>query len=191
MARIGLFLDRDGVVNEDRDFVHRKEDFVFCDGIFDLVRTAISLNIAPVVVTNQSGIARGLFPEAAFHELTRWMLARFEAEGAPLARVYHCPYFPDAEVEAYRHPAHPWRKPAPGMLYAARDDLGLELARSAMIGDRWSDIGAGAAAGLAHLALVGSRADREAKPDHAPAVDRLADVRSAIEWLRRKVARHG
>jgi D-glycero-D-manno-heptose 1,7-bisphosphate phosphatase len=183
MSRKALFLDRDGVINRDDDFVHRPEDFHFEDGIFELVRAALGLGYVPVVVTNQSGIARGLFAEADYRALDAWMRARFAAEGAPVAAAYHCPFHPEATVEAYRHPRHPWRKPAPGMLLAARDDLGLDLAASALIGDRWSDVLAGAAAGLTRLALVGTRADAEGVPDAAPAAVRLADLRAARAWL--------
>lgn len=189
MRRPALFLDRDGVVNEDSDFVHLRDDFVFSDGIFDLVRAALDLGFAPVIVTNQSGIARGLFTEEAFHDLNRWMLSVFEQRGAPVAKVYHCPYHPEAAVAAYRHADHPWRKPAPGMLLAARDELALDLSRSAMIGDRWSDVAAGHAAGLPFLALVGDRADREGAAADPPPADRLADIREAVGWLQAKAGR--
>lgn len=182
-GRPGLFLDRDGVVNEDTHFVHRKEDFVFCEGIFELVRTGLALGYVPVIVTNQSGIARGLFTECDFNALTAWMLSMFETESAPVAKVYHCPFLPDGHVAAYRHPDHPWRKPAPGMIHAARDELGLDLSRSALVGDRWSDALAGAAAGLPLLALIGDRADRESAPGPVPPVARLPNLRAAAAWL--------
>ena len=178
-----LFLDRDGIVNVDTDFAHRPEHIVFMDGIFDLVRQARAAGYVPVIVTNQSGIARGYFSEAAFLDLTDWMIARFEAEDAAVARVYHCPYHPAATVAQYRHPDHPWRKPRPGMLLQARDDLGLDLSRSAMIGDRWSDAGAASAAGVPHIALVGDRADREPLTAEPVPVTRLDSVVACSGWL--------
>jgi D-glycero-D-manno-heptose 1,7-bisphosphate phosphatase len=157
-----LFLDRDGVVNEDLDFVHRVEDFRFIDGVFDLVRTARRVLGGPVVVvTNQSGIGRGLYTEAQFRLLTDWMLARFEAEGAPVDRVYHCPHHPEHGIGDYRRD-HPWRKPNPGMLLQAADDLGIDLPASAMVGDRMSDIRAAAAAGVRTRILVSRRPPAEA-----------------------------
>lgn len=185
--RPALFLDRDGIVNLDTDFAYRTEDIVFQPGIFDLVRTARSAGFVPVIVTNQSGIARGYFSEAAFEDLTAWMLERFAAEEAAIARVYHCPFLPDAVLPRYRHPDHPWRKPRPGMFLAARDDLGLDLAASAMMGDRWSDALAASAAGLNRIALVGDRADREQVPAERPAVDHLSAVSEGRCWFERRV----
>ncbi|MCQ8782826.1 D-glycero-beta-D-manno-heptose 1,7-bisphosphate 7-phosphatase [Mangrovibrevibacter kandeliae] len=176
--RPALFLDRDGVVNLDTDFVSTREAFVFQDGIFDLVRDANAADHAVVVVTNQSGIARGLFSEATFHTLTQWMIAVFADNDAPLSRVYYCPFHPAAKVERFRGD-HPWRKPAPGMLLAAAADLGLDLARSALVGDRWSDAGAAEAAGLGEIVLVGNRADTETPPPVLPPVTRLPAIKDA------------
>jgi D-glycero-D-manno-heptose 1,7-bisphosphate phosphatase len=86
-------LDRDGVINVDHGFIHRVEQFEFIAGIFELARYATgALGWPLIVITNQSGIGRGLFGEADYEALTRWMCERFRAEQAPIARVYHCPY---------------------------------------------------------------------------------------------------
>lgn len=148
MAARALFLDRDGVINIDKGYVHRISDFIFTDGIFELCRVARDLDYLTVVVTNQSGIARGFFSEADYQNLTRWMRERFTAEGVALSGVYHCPYHPEATVEEYRR-ASGWRKPAPGMLLQAAADLALDLGRSVMIGDKEDDVAAARAAGLA------------------------------------------
>ena len=182
--RKALFLDRDGVINVDRGYVHRIEDFVFVDGIFELVRTARRLGLAPVVVTNQSGIARGLYDEAVFQTLTAWMLERFAAERAPIERVYFCPTHPQAIIERYRR-ADPRRKPGPGMLLDAVAELGLDASSSAMIGDHWSDALAAAAAGVKRIALVGPESDG---PAGAPAVTQVADLTAAKGWLERVFA---
>ena len=135
MRRSALFLDRDGVINVDRGYVHRPDQFEFVPGIFDLARfTVHELGWPIVVVTNQSGIGRGLFDEEAFESLTRWMCDRFEAENAPITRVYHCPYHPQFGIGAYRMD-HPWRKPKPGMILQAAVDLDLDLTGSAIIGN--------------------------------------------------------
>jgi D-glycero-D-manno-heptose 1,7-bisphosphate phosphatase len=148
MSQRALFLDRDGVINHDTGYVHRAEDFSFLPGIFELVRYAgQELGWAVVVVTNQSGIGRGYFDEAAFSYLTEWMLARFAAEQAPVTRVYHCAHHPTHGIGSYRA-AHPWRKPEPGMLLQAASDLDLDLAGSAMIGDKLDDMVAARAAGV-------------------------------------------
>jgi D-glycero-D-manno-heptose 1,7-bisphosphate phosphatase len=153
-----LFLDRDGVINVDRGYVHRIEDFAFVPGIFDLARFAArELGWPVVVATNQAGIGRGLFDEATFQALTRWMCERFAAEGSPIARVYHCPYHPEHGIGPYRQD-HPWRKPKPGMLLQAAADLALDLPRSALVGDKPSDIECAAAAGVGLRILLGGGA---------------------------------
>jgi D-glycero-D-manno-heptose 1,7-bisphosphate phosphatase len=143
-----LFLDRDGVINVDRGYVHRIEEFEFMPGIFDLARFWSNELRGPIViVTNQSGIGRGYFDDSAYAELTRFMCDRFAAEQAEIAKVYYCPYHPRHGIGAYRTD-HPWRKPNPGMILQAAADLGVDLARSALVGDKPSDMAAGAAAGI-------------------------------------------
>jgi D-glycero-D-manno-heptose 1,7-bisphosphate phosphatase len=143
-----LFLDRDGVINVDRGYVHRIDQVEFVEGIFALARRVASgLGWPIVVVTNQSGIGRGYFDEAAYQRLTDWICERFRCEGAPLARVYHCPYHPEHGIGAYRVD-HAWRKPKPGMILQAATDLQLDLSRSALIGDEIGDIAAARAAGI-------------------------------------------
>jgi D-glycero-D-manno-heptose 1,7-bisphosphate phosphatase len=142
-AAPGLFLDRDGVVNVDVGYLHRIEECVFVDGVFDLVRGFSARGFRPVIVTNQSGIGRGYYGEAEFRRLMEWMGRRFAAEGAPLAGIYHCPSRPDA--------GDPRRKPAPGMFIEAAAELGLDLARSWSVGDKEGDIAAGRAAGIGTL----------------------------------------
>jgi D-glycero-D-manno-heptose 1,7-bisphosphate phosphatase len=143
-----LILDRDGVINVDHGFIHRVEQFEFIAGIFELARFATgALGWPLIVITNQSGIGRGLFGEADYEALTRWMCERFRAEQAPIARVYHCPYHPQHGIGRYRI-EHPWRKPNPGMILQAAADFNLDLANSVLIGDRESDMEAAAAAGV-------------------------------------------
>jgi D-glycero-D-manno-heptose 1,7-bisphosphate phosphatase len=142
-----LILDRDGVINIDHGFIHRIEQVEFNAGIFELARFAAGIGWPLIVITNQSGIGRGLFEEADYEALTRWMCGRFRAEQAPIARVYHCPYHPEHGLGRYRT-EHPWRKPNPGMILQAAADFDLDLARSVLIGDRPSDIEAAVAAGV-------------------------------------------
>jgi D-glycero-D-manno-heptose 1,7-bisphosphate phosphatase len=180
-----LFLDRDGVINVDHGHVHRIVDFEFVPGIFDLARFVVrNLGWPIVVVTNQAGIGRGLYDEAAFQALTHWMCERFEAESAPIARVYHCPYHPEHGVGRYRQD-HPWRKPNPGMLLQAAKDLELDLARSALVGDRISDIECAHAAGLSLRILVD--ADATLAPDPTRNYEVAHDLRQTLSLLRRKL----
>jgi D-glycero-D-manno-heptose 1,7-bisphosphate phosphatase len=145
--RPALFLDRDGVINHDDGYTHRIEEFRFKDGIFELCARAQALGYALVVVTNQAGIGRGYYSEADFQRLTAWMLERFAERGIRFAGVEHCPDHPTHGLGAHRR-ENPRRKPGPGMLLDAAAAHGLDLARSAMIGDRVSDMQAALAAGV-------------------------------------------
>ena len=148
-----LFLDRDGVLNEEVGYLIRPEDVRWVPGLFPLLRTARRLGYRLVVVTNQSGIARQLYSEAEFHELMRWMATQLAREGITLDAVYFCPYHPEQGVGDLRR-EHPDRKPGPGMLLRAARDLQLDLARSLIVGDRCSDLAAGRTAGLRELFLL-------------------------------------
>ena len=144
------FLDRDGVINVEKHYVYRVEDFEFLPGIFELCAAAMERGYLIVVVTNQAGIGRGYYTEVDFKHLTEWMVGAFTQRGIDIARVYHCPYHPIAGVGEYRRESFD-RKPNPGMLLRARDELGLDLVGSVLIGDKDSDIVAGRAAGVGHL----------------------------------------
>jgi D-glycero-D-manno-heptose 1,7-bisphosphate phosphatase len=176
-----LLLDRDGVINVDHGYVHEPESFEFMPGIFDFCREAHKLGFVLVVVTNQAGIGRGYYTEEAFAALSHWMLEQFASVGAPIARVYHCPTHPTAGQGHYRADS-PRRKPAPGMIFDARDDLQLDLGRSALIGDKPSDVQAAHAAGVGLRMLLGPSplpADRL-----PPDTRQVPDLRAATVALR-------
>ncbi len=154
-ARRAAFLDRDGVINVDHGYVVRIEDFEFVAGTLDACRTLAQRGFALVVITNQSGIGRGLYTEADYQTLTAWMRAQFAAAGAPLAGVYHCPHHPTEASGAYRIECD-CRKPAPGMLLHAAADLNLDLDRSVLFGDRRSDLQAAFTAGVPYRVLLGT-----------------------------------
>jgi D-glycero-D-manno-heptose 1,7-bisphosphate phosphatase len=183
MADSALFLDRDGVINVDRGYVHRTDQFEFVPGIFELARFWTNELRRPiVVVTNQSGIGRGYFDESAYADLTRWMCDRFKTEGIAITRVYHCPYHPDG-IGEYRRD-HPWRKPKPGMLLQAASDLGLDPARCVILGDKISDMEAAAAAGIGLRVFIGSRDPTRGEQLHAV----VADLGEALALLRSRFA---
>jgi D-glycero-D-manno-heptose 1,7-bisphosphate phosphatase len=153
MSRKAAFIDRDGVLNEERAFVHRAEDFVFVPGAVQALRALQAQGYLLVVVTNQSGIARGLYSEADYHALTRHIRERLESEGIHLDAVEYCPHLPDAPVERYRIQCD-CRKPKPGMLNRAIRALGIDVGASFLVGDRLSDVEAGRAAGIGRCFLV-------------------------------------
>ena len=173
-----LFLDRDGIVNEDDGYVHSVEQFRFVEAVFDLCRAAREAGLVRIViVTNQAGIGRGLYSEADYQAVTGHMLAGFARENIRIDAVYHAPWHPEAARPDYRRD-HPWRKPGPGMILAALEALAIEAADSVLIGDRETDIAAARAAGLGTAIMIGDR-------EPATAADlRLPDVAAAAGWLR-------
>ena len=155
--RRAAFLDRDGVINLDRGYVYRRDDFEFVPGTLDAARGLHEMGFLLVVASNQSGIGRGLYTEDDFQSLTTWMRDEFRAAGAPLAGVYHCPHHPTEAIGAYLRSCD-CRKPAPGMLLAAARELGIDLAASVMFGDKASDLEAARAAGVPLRILLGTDA---------------------------------
>jgi len=148
-----LFLDRDGVINEDHGYVHSSDRTEWKDGIFDRVRAAWVEGLLPIVVTNQAGIARGYYTETSFLDFTAWIHEEFRSRGAPLFATYYCPHHPIAGLGLYRLDC-PFRKPAPGMLMQAMSDWGIEAARSRLVGDRPTDRAAALAAGITCIEIV-------------------------------------
>jgi D-glycero-D-manno-heptose 1,7-bisphosphate phosphatase len=148
-----VFLDRDGVINEDTGFIHKPEDFRFKCGIFDFCRAAQDKDYLLIVATNQSGIARGLYSEDDFHRLSDWMLSKFRERGVHINKLLYCPYHPEKGMGKYKIDS-PDRKPNPGMLFKARAVFDIDLQNSIVIGDRDSDIEAGRRSGVKTLLLL-------------------------------------
>jgi D-glycero-D-manno-heptose 1,7-bisphosphate phosphatase len=180
-SRRAAFIDRDGVINVDLHHVGRPEDFHLLPSAVEGLRRLAADGYALVVVTNQAGIAKGLYDEAAYQHLTAYMTALLQAQGVELAGVYHCPHHPQGTVSRYAV-ACDCRKPAPGMLRRAAADLDLDLAASVLVGDKTSDTEAGRAAGVRRTVLVASG---HALPDdarnHADQV--CPDLAAAAHWI--------
>ena len=155
LLRPALFLDRDGVLNEDRGYVHRWEDFCWIPGAREAVAAFNARNWWVFVVTNQSGVGRGYYPEADVLALHARMEADLAATGARIDAFYHCPFHPEALEDRYRHPDPPDRKPNPGMLLRAMADWPVDAARSVMVGDKAIDLEAGQRAGVRSLLFPG------------------------------------
>jgi D-glycero-D-manno-heptose 1,7-bisphosphate phosphatase len=143
-----LFLDRDGVVVEEVDYLHRVEDIAICPDAAAVVAAANASAVAVVLVTNQAGIGRGYYGWAEFRAVQEAIQALVAGEGGHFDAVCACPHHRDGKG-AFAHPDHPARKPNPGMLRRAAAALGIDMARSWLVGDRASDIEAAKRAGLA------------------------------------------
>lgn len=155
MARPALFLDRDGVLNVDSGYVGRPEDWVWIEGAQRAVKLANDAGWLVVVVTNQSGVARGYYTEAEVEALHDWVHAELTVVGARIDAFYTAPHHAEATVERYRHPAHPDRKPNPGMLLRAIAELNIDPARSVLIGDKLSDLEAARRGGVRGVLFEG------------------------------------
>ena len=149
------FLDRDGVINVDLDYVHDKEHFEWVPGVLEAARELHEAGYLLVVVTNQSGIGRGFYSEEEFLVLSDWMKAEFARAGAPLADVRFCPHHPEKALGAYCVDCN-CRKPKPGMLLDAAAALDIDLAHSIIFGDKPGDCTAGRLAGLPERVLLGT-----------------------------------
>lgn len=143
----GLLLDRDGVVNVEYGYVGTRDRFVFKLGLFPFLRAAIDKGYRIAIVTNQAGVARGLYTEDDYRDLTQWMLSGFRQEGIGIDCVLACFEYEDATLDRYKRQSF-WRKPNPGMILEAAQTLKLDLPRSVMIGDRERDMQAAQSAGV-------------------------------------------
>ena len=183
----GAFIDRDGVIVEERGYVYRIEDFAPLPGAIAALGDLQAAGYKLIVVTNQSGIARGLYTEAQYQAFTAHMRAQLLAEGVRLDAVEYCPHLPNAPVLSYRL-ACECRKPQPAMLTRAAARLGVDMAGSVLIGDRRTDIEAGRAAGVGRCFLVRSgEALREGDETLADGV--CADLAECVRGLLRCAAR--
>ncbi|MGA0544847.1 D-glycero-alpha-D-manno-heptose-1,7-bisphosphate 7-phosphatase [Brevundimonas sp. VNH65] len=142
------FLDRDGVLNRDVGYPHREQDLELISGAAEAVRLLNRHGFFTVIVTNQSGVARGMFDLDQMNAFNALLVRRLQVQGAVIGAVYACPYHSSAIEDRWRHADHPDRKPNPGMILRAAADHRLDLARSFMIGDRPSDMEAARRAGI-------------------------------------------
>lgn len=145
MLRKALFLDRDGVIIADKGYVHRIEDMEILPGIVDVIREYRASGHMIIIVTNQSGIGRGIFTRGQYFEFMTVLLRRLRDAGAAVDKAYHCPHTPDDGCDC--------RKPKPGLILRAASYSQIDLKQSTLIGDKDSDIKAGMYAGVGNLIL--------------------------------------
>lgn len=143
-----LFLDRDGVINKEKNYLYKIEDFEFIDGVFETCKYFQDKGYLIIIITNQAGIARGKYTEDDYQILTDWMIKEFEKKDIKISKVYHCPHHPDFSGECE------CRKPNPGMILQAQKDFDIDLSQSILVGDKNSDIESGINAGIKMNYLV-------------------------------------
>ncbi len=186
MKRAAVFLDRDGTINEQMGYINHLSRFHLLPGVALAIRLLNEQAIPAVVVTNQSGLARGYFPETLLEEVHAAMAERLQAGGARLDGIYVCPHYREAKEERYRKDCQ-CRKPRPGLFLKAAAEHDLDLGRSYVVGDRWSDLKAAAACGAKGvLVLTGyGRGDYQfIGPGQAIQPDFVADdLLAAVRWI--------
>jgi D-glycero-D-manno-heptose 1,7-bisphosphate phosphatase len=133
-----IFLDRDGTINVEKHYLYKKEDFEFLPRVIEALKMLQDAGYMLIVVTNQSGIARGYYTEQEFKDLNDWMVSTLYTKGVKISNVYYCPHLPDAELENYRKDCE-CRKPKLGMYIQAVTEYGIDLAQSYAIGDKIRD----------------------------------------------------
>ncbi|HNQ91077.1 MAG TPA: HAD family hydrolase [Verrucomicrobiota bacterium] len=173
-----VFLDRDGVLNEDRGYVHEIHDFVLYPGTGAALRRLQEAAFLLVLVTNQSGIGRGYYTLDAMHAIHRHLEALLARDGVRLARIY---FAPEAPGQPSRH-----RKPSPQALFDARDTLGIDLSRSYLVGDKQADLECGWNAGVRRCLLVRTGCGAQVEHDNAPRLARAVVVDhlpAAVDWI--------
>jgi len=177
MSTKAVFLDRDGVINVDTGYVSHSDDFVFIKGAIEACKAIKDKGYQIVIITNQSGIARGYFTEDDFMTLTEWMDWSMADKGVEIDGIYFCPHHPDKGIGNYKQ-ACECRKPEPGMIITATDHLNIDLAQSYLVGDKLSDLQAGKNAGITTNILVktGKDVTDEAQNAADHVVDSLVDV---------------
>ena len=177
--RPAVFLDRDGTINEDVGYLDRLERLTLFPYAIDAVRLLNGAGFCVVVVTNQRGVATGLISETFLHTVHDVLSERFHRGGARIERFYHCPHDPHAPIEQYRRDCT-CRKPKPGLALQAADDLGIDLTRSFVVGDKWSDVALARNVGATGILVrTGYGATQAARPDRPGDAIVTADLMAA------------
>lgn len=182
--RRAVFFDRDGTLNVEVGHLRRLDHFEVYPFASRAVKRVNEAGLLAIVITNQSGVARGYFPEAHVHSANAQLLAHLAAAGARIDRIYYCPHHPEGPVEEFMQACH-CRKPAPGMLEQAAAEFGIQLNQSYVVGDRFVDVEAGHRAGASPvLVLTGAGIGELSVHASARQPRHVAeDVEAAVDWI--------
>ena len=181
-----VILDRDGTINEQMGYINHISRFILLPGVGRAIRKLNERSVPVVVVSNQSGLARGYFPASLLDEVHGIMKQKLAEEGAHIDGLYICPHHPEAKEKKYQKACN-CRKPKIGLLLQAAKDLNLDLKRSFMVGDRWSDLKCGAAAGATSILILTGygRGDQQyigPQQEIQPAMV-AEDLNTAVDWI--------
>ena len=179
MSCPAVLLDRDDVININHGYVHEPENFDFIEGVFDLAQHTHEPGYKLVVITNQAVIGHGYYSKSDFHQLTQWMCQQFAQTGTPIRQVYFSPFHPSAGLGIYLKDVFS-RKPNPGMIFQAKEELVLDLSGSILIGDKPSDIQTGVAVGIGRNLLFAAISPMELE---SVSYLKIASLRDALPHL--------
>ena len=192
--RAAVFLDRDGVINEQMGYVNHVSRFVLLPGVAAAIGKLNRAGVLVLVATSQSGLARGYFPASLLHEVHELMRQQLAGLGAHLDGIYGCPHHPEAKEALYRQDCD-CRKPKPGLVLQAAGELGLDLLKSYMVGDRWTDIRCGAAAGLKTVLVrtgYGRGEELYIGPQETVQPETVQeDLTAAVDWILHDMRQRG
>jgi D-glycero-D-manno-heptose 1,7-bisphosphate phosphatase len=175
LSKKAIFLDRDGVINKEVDYLYKLGDFEFIEGIFEACNYIQKLGYSLIIVTNQSGIARGFFSENDFHVINNWMIDQFSLNNVNILDVFFCPHSNKSNCEC--------RKPKSGMLIEAKNKHNINMGESWMIGDSERDVIAASSAGIKNSILV--RSGHEIDEENSKAkfyLDSIKDISNLIKY---------
>lgn len=173
-----IFLDRDGVLIEDRHYLHRVDQVVFPAGTFAALQKLSAAGYELFIVTNQSGVGRGYFTMTEVRLVHEFLVAEFAQHGIAIRKIYVAPEAPDQPSRG--------RKPSPRFLFDAREEFGVDLAKSFLVGDKWIDLECGWNAGVQKSILVRTGYGRETEQNHAAQLSRAVvvdDLSAAADWI--------
>jgi D-glycero-D-manno-heptose 1,7-bisphosphate phosphatase len=181
-ARRAVFLDRDGTINVEKDYLHKIEDFAFIPGAPEAIKRLKDAGLLVIVVSNQSGIGRGYFDEQAVETLHEHIQAELAAYGTSVDAFYFCPHHPDEGVGEYKISCD-CRKGSPGMLLQAAKEHDIDLSKSFMIGDKPADIEAGERAGCQSILVLTGYGETAALDPKIASVKKCLDLSGAVSLV--------
>jgi D-glycero-D-manno-heptose 1,7-bisphosphate phosphatase len=183
-ARRAVFLDRDGTIIEDVNYLHAIDQIAWYPWSIDAIRALNAAGFAVVVTTNQSGVARRYFTEAFVEEVHHALDRRLAAGRARIDAYYYCPHHPEGEAADYRRRCD-CRKPSGGLVERAVLELGLDPARSFVVGDSWRDVGLARTVGARGILVrTGGGAREEGRPQDGLTADAIVDnLAAAASWI--------
>jgi len=170
-----IFLDRDGVINQEKNYLFKIIDFEFINGVFSACQYFNKIGYEIIIVTNQSGIARQYFSEKDYKKLTDWMIDQFKKNGIEILDIFHCPHSPNANCNC--------RKPKPGMFISAKNKHNINMEKSWMIGDSERDIFAANLAGIQNTILV--RSGHKVNESDSNSMFFLDSIQQAIQVIKK------